>query len=63
MTDVYSPDSYGTPNDVYSVLLSKDVLSCTGCVDQQFYNRECFLNHTIDMQYFPHTWQSLFIIC
>lgn len=59
VTDVYSPDSYGTPNDVYSVLLSKDVLSCTGCVDQQFYNRECLLNHTIDMQYFPHTWQSL----
>ncbi|CEO60381.1 hypothetical protein PMG11_05010 [Penicillium brasilianum] len=36
--DVYSPDSYGTPNEVYSVLLGKDVLSCTGCVDQQFYN-------------------------
>ncbi|KAI2794688.1 hypothetical protein POX_a01289 [Penicillium oxalicum] len=36
--DIYSPDSYGTSNDVYTVLLGKDTLSCTGCVDKQFYN-------------------------
>lgn len=47
LEDVYSPDSYGTPNDVYSVLIGKDVLSCTGCVDEQFYNREYFLDHAM----------------
>lgn len=40
MTDIYSPASYGTNNDVYSVLLGNDVVSCTGCVDEQFYNRQ-----------------------
>jgi hypothetical protein len=47
--DVYSPDSYGTPNDVYTVLLGKDILSCTGCVDEQFYNRQSFLDSVISL--------------
>jgi hypothetical protein len=42
--DIYSPESYGTNNDVYTVLLGKDTLSCTGCVDEQFYNRQYLLN-------------------
>jgi hypothetical protein len=61
LEDVYSPESYGTPNDVYSALISKDVLSCTGCVDQQFYNREYSLNSA--MHYKPLAWLSFIFIC
>ncbi|RHZ43796.1 uncharacterized protein CDV56_100476 [Aspergillus thermomutatus] len=36
--DIYSPQFYGTDNDVYSVLLGNDSLACYNCIDQQFYN-------------------------
>lgn len=38
--DIYSPQYYGTPNDIYTVLLGNDTLKCYDCVDQQFYNRK-----------------------
>lgn len=41
--DIFAPQFYGTPNDVYSVLLGNDTLKCYGCLDQQFYNRKCQL--------------------
>lgn len=37
--DIYSPQFYGTDNNVYSVLLGNDSLACYNCIDQQFYNR------------------------
>lgn len=52
-----------TPNDVYSVLLSKDVLSCTGCVDQQFYNREWSPKPCHRYAIFPSYLAISFIIC
>ena len=44
-TDIFEPQFYGTPNDVYSVLLGNGTLKCYDCLDQQFYNRKlsiCF---------------------
>lgn len=38
--DIYDDTSYGTNNDTYTVLLGDDVVSCTGCVAEQFYKRQ-----------------------
>lgn len=38
--DIFSPENFGTPNHIYTVLLGNDTLKCYNCIDQQYYNRE-----------------------
>jgi len=47
--DIFSPQYYGTTNDVYAVLLGNDTLKCYDCLDQQFYNRR-----PCSKKYIPH---------
>ncbi|KAJ9643675.1 uncharacterized protein PV06_09142 [Exophiala oligosperma] len=36
--DIFSPENFGTPNHIYTVLLGNDTLKCYNCIDQQYYN-------------------------